>query len=205
MKQIFVRAAGAFALLTIAAVAFGIPMSPPAAQADPANIMIINSSICTALTNPVITSACTVQPASGMRFGAALPGDQAMVVLSNTLGNNNDKIEESDFVDANTFTGGQIHQNDAAFATSLTNFAVIAFVKSVAPVTFHTTAGVWTESGSAIWTCDGTQPRLGLRRSQLDGHDDSAGGRRATGVPARPRPRRGRISVLHARDLPGTG
>ncbi len=156
MKQIFVRAAGAFALLTIAAVAFGIPMSPPAAQADPANIMIINSSICTALTNPVITSACTVQPASGMRFGAALPGDQAMVVLSNTLGNNNDKIEESDFVDANTFTGGQIHQNDAAFATSLTNFAVIAFVKSVAPVTFHTTAGVWTESGSAIWTCDGT-------------------------------------------------
>ena len=158
MKHIIVRMTGALALLAMAVV-FGIPSSPPkAAHADPQELMLINSGICTALTkSSTFTSAgCTIFPLGGLDYSST-GGDAALLAVANNQGKHlptNTVISPTDFTNLATFSGGQVHQADGGGA-SLSTFAILAFVRGVGAVTFNTTAGRFLESGTQTYRCDG--------------------------------------------------
>jgi hypothetical protein len=150
------------ALAAVAAVAAAAGMSmfsgPSVTQADPTQFVLMNYGLClagipNASTVPIAKLAgCAI---NNLQYvNAASQGDIDLRNIADLLGNNNGIIEPSDFASPANFTGGQLHQQDGA--AGLSHLAVIAFVNSIGPVTFHTTAGFFAESGGSIWTCDGT-------------------------------------------------
>jgi hypothetical protein len=140
-------------------------------------IDIFNSGICTALTG--VTLGCTIQPTTGLDYqpaGNFYLGNTQLLQVADRLGNNDHVIQQSDFTTADTFTNGEVHQLDGGLSISLSTFPVLAFVQSNGPVLFTTSAGLWNESGTSTWLCDGT----GL----LD-PDSDCGGPNATSVDPR--------------------
>lgn len=135
----------------------GALSQPSVAHADPADVVLMNQSICFPL---LIGSLGAIPALNTCGFPQILDynhpagsGDTSLMQAANGLGNNNGKIEASDFAGAANFTGGQIHQQDGAVPGNINYLDVIAFVHSDAPVTFHTDAGTFLESGSQTWTC----------------------------------------------------
>lgn len=116
-------------------------------------IFIMNAGICTALL-PRITVGCTIYPASGLRYGPH--GDTYLREVADLLGNNQGPVEPADFTAVDSYTAGEVHQLDGTAYMSLSSFPVIAFVRGNGPVLFSTTAGKFSESGTATWLCTGT-------------------------------------------------
>ncbi|MHB8376573.1 MAG: hypothetical protein ACYDEB_06410, partial [Dehalococcoidia bacterium] len=129
-----------------------IPTPTGTIVAGQPQIFIMNSGICTAVA-PRIPLGCVFM--GGLSY---LPstGDMNLREAANLLGNNNGVIEPADFASVDAYTAGQVHQLDGGAYMSLSNFPVIAFVQGSGPVLFSTTAGTFSESGSATWLCTGT-------------------------------------------------
>ena len=158
MKRMIARMAVATAaVVAVTAGVFARPAATPKAHADPANVLLMNLGICLAGIPDVTSlplSSVTGCAVSNLQYSAgAAGGDTDLTNIANLLGNGNDVIEPEDFAGPVDFTGNQIQQREGS--NSLSHLAVIAFVHSVAPVTFHTSAGIFAESSSSTWLCNG--------------------------------------------------
>ena len=153
MIKIVTRLLGGAALVAMVAV-LGRGAATPA-SADPFAVLTFNPSVCAALEIGTggFVSSCQVNQ-FGLRYLAS-GGDGGLMEAANVLGNNNGVIEPSDFAAVADFTGGQIHQQGGV-NPSFSRLAVVAFVHSDAPVTFHASAGTFDASGAQTWICDGT-------------------------------------------------
>lgn len=155
MKRILLRLAGAGALIVAIAGLGEVGVRP--AHADPGAVLFVNPGVCVALTAAAPAPGCAINEL-GLGYDLGL-GDTQLMGAANELGNNDDRIQSSDFASAATFSGGQLHQEDGSFHPTMSRLAVIAFVRSQGPVTFHTTSGFFEESGTSIWVCDGNSAK----------------------------------------------
>jgi hypothetical protein len=113
--------------------------------APPQAVMLVNQGLCTAL---VSLQCFPASGRNGLDFGAPPgPGDQNLLNASNALGTNDNIIEPDDFAAAAQLSAGQVHQLDGS-DLSFSSLMVIAFVRNIAPVTFHASEGFWDEGCS---------------------------------------------------------
>ena len=148
MKRLIVLLAAAALALTVLV---GVPSRTPTASADPEYIFKFNPGICLALmggATPEAIGSCG-QPGSLDWSGGT--GDHQLTVAADVMGNNNGILEPGDFSGADDFTGGQLHQQGGILG--LSHLVIVVFVKNNAPVTFHTTEGLFIENNSTIYTC----------------------------------------------------
>ncbi len=136
---------------------FGSPLGPRQAHADPAAVVLLNPGIC-------LAAAGAATPPLGCVFSNGLEytnvlgvGDVNLRTLDQDLTlltpSEHPDMKAADFAKIQ-LTGNQIHQLDGTDPSTLSEFAVLAFVNADAPVTFQTDAGFFLESGGPIYTCN---------------------------------------------------
>ena len=166
MTKTMIRLVGGAVVLAVLAL-FGRGAASPV-SADPAAVVMFNPTICVAVggTDPGPINGCGVNQ-DGLKFAPA-GGNGMLMDAADRLGDNDGEIEASDFAGVAEFTGGQVHQQGGAVDPSFSRLAILAFVNSDGPVTFHSTAGTFFSSGTQTWVCDGN-PVLDNPDSDCDG------------------------------------